>query len=117
MGDQLRLHVDLRFRVRLGRLDSVRLQHGVRRAMVSIPRQAGTCDIGFIYHRPGNYSGGGCGHAGPHLSDGDADFLPVRVRRHHRYHPRGLRAWSHELHGMDDLLSGVDDAGLYRRRI
>jgi len=65
MGDQLRLHVDVRFRVRVGRLDPIRLQHGVRRAMVPIPRQARTCDVGFIYHRPGDYSGCSCRHAGP----------------------------------------------------
>ena len=117
MGDQLRLHGDLRVRLGFGRLDPVRLQHGVRGAMVPIPRQAGLGDIGRLYHRPGNRSGGGSGHAGAHLSDGDADLLPVRVRRHHRHHPRRFRAWSHELHGVDDLLPGVDDAGLYGRGI
>jgi hypothetical protein len=40
-------------------------------------------------------------------------FLPVRVRCHHRHHPRRFSAWSNELHRVDDLLPGVDDPGLY----
>src|SRR6202790_819586 len=63
MGDQLRLHGDLRFRLGLGRLGSLRLQHGVRRAMVSIHRQAGLGDIGNIYHRTSDRAGCGIGHA------------------------------------------------------
>src|ERR1700722_18145430 len=59
MGDQLRLHGNLRIRLRLGRLGSVRLQHGVRTAVVSIPRHAGPGDIGYLHHRASYHSGGG----------------------------------------------------------
>ena len=51
------------------------------------------------------------------LPDGNADLLPVRVRRDHGDHPRRLGARTHELHGLDDLLPAVDDAVLYRRGI
>ena len=49
--------------------------------------------------------------------DGDPHLLPVRVRRHHRHHPGRLGSRPHELHGMDDLLPGVDDARLYGRGV
>src|ERR1019366_10677785 len=88
MGDQLRLHGDLRVRFGLSRLGPFRLQYGVRAAMVSIPRHAGLGDLGLLYHRSGNGSGRSSGHAGAHLSNGDTDLLP-----------------------------GVDDPGLYGWRI
>ena len=47
------------------------------------------------------------------LSDGDAHLLPVRVRRHHGHHPGWIGARAHELHRLDDLLPGVDDALVY----
>ena len=114
MGDQLRLHVDLRFRLGPGRLGSVRLQHGVRASMVPVPRQAEPGDVGRVHHRPGDNSGRSRGHAAARLPDGDPHLLPVRVRCHHRHHPRRLGARPHELQGVGDLLPGVDDPGLYR---
>ena len=60
-------------------------------------------------------SGGGRGHASFDLPDGDVDVLPVRVRRDHRDHSCRIVARAHEFHRLDDLLSGVDDAGLYGR--
>src|SRR6202011_2115951 len=115
MGDQLRLPGDLRIRVGPGRLGPVRLQHGLRGAMVPIPRQAGVGDSGQFYNRSSDRPGCGIGYAAADLSDGDTDLLPVRVRSHHRDHPRRLRAWPHELYGLDDLLPGVDDVRLYGR--
>ena len=56
-------------------------------------------------------------HAAARLPDGDAGLLPVRVRRHHGDHSGRLGARPHELHGLDDLLPGVDDPGLHRRRV
>ena len=56
-------------------------------------------------------------HARVGLSDGYAGLLPVRVRGDHRHHSRRLIARPHELHSLDDLLSGVDDAGLHGGRV
>ena len=117
MGDQFRLYVDLRICVGPRRLGPVRLQHGVRTAMVPIPGHAEFGNIGGIHDRPSNDPGGRIGHAGAHLPDGDADLLPIRVRGHHCHHPCRLRARPHELHRVDDLLPGVDDAGLHRGRV
>ena len=118
MGDQLRLHVDLRLRLGPRRLGPVRLQHGVRAAMVSVLGHAKS-----RRHRPLFTTGqatipaAASRHAAARLSDGDADLLPVRVRRHHRHHPGRLGARPHELHRLDDLLPGVDDPGLYGRGV
>ncbi len=117
MGDQFCLHVLLRLRLGLGRVDLVRLQHGVRRTVVSIPRQAGAGDLGEFHLGPGDRTGRGRRHAGTDLPDGHPDVLPVRVRRDHRDHPRRLGARPHELHGLGDLLPGVDDPGLHGRGV
>ncbi len=114
VGDQLGLHVDLRVRVGPRGLGAVRLQHGVRTAMVPIPWDADACAVGRIQYRPGNDSRRRVGHAGNCLPDGNAGLLPVCVRGDHGDHPRGLGARTHELQGMGDLLPGVDDRGLYR---
>ena len=74
-------------------------------------------DVGAIHDRPSDHSGGRIRHAAARLPDGDAHLLPVRVRRHHRHHPRRLGSRPHELHRVDDLLPGVDDAGLYGRGV
>src|SRR6202048_287090 len=79
----------------------------------SVPAAA----AGSLHPRPAKRPGARRRHAGADLPDGDADLLPVRVRRHHRYHPRRFGARPHELHRVDDLLPGVDDAGLYGRRV
>ena len=57
----------------------VRLQHGVWRAMVSVPGQAGPGDVGDLHHRPGDDFSRRLRHAAARLSDGDDDVLPVRV--------------------------------------
>ena len=54
MGDQLGLHVRVRLRLGLGRLDFVRLQHGIWGAMVSVPRQTGVGDLRGVPHGPGD---------------------------------------------------------------
>ena len=74
-------------------------------------------DLGRVYHRSSHSSGSGIGHAPAGLPDGDAGLLPVRVRGDHRHHSCRFSARSHELHGVDDLLPGVDDAGLHRGRV
>ena len=117
MGDQLRLHVDLRLCFGPRRLGSLRLQYGVRAAMVSVPWHAEPGDVGPLHDGTGDNSGGGVRHAAARLSDGDAHLLPVRVRRHHRHHSCRLCSWPHELLGLDDLLPGMDDAGLYGRGV
>src|SRR5580693_3656658 len=83
VGDQLRLHVDVRLRVGPRGVDPVRLQHGVRTEMVSIPGHAGFGDLGRFYAGSGNDSRSGLRYAAAGLSDGDAGLLPVRIRRHH----------------------------------
>ena len=74
-------------------------------------------DIGRLHDRSGDHSRGGVRHAAARLSDGDAHLLPVRVRRDHRHHPGGLGSRPDELHRLDDLLPGVDDARLYCRGV
>ena len=91
MGDQLRLHVNLRLCLGLGRLDSIRLQHGFRPAMVPVPRHAWPGGFGRVHHRSGDNSRGSLGHAAPRLPDGDPGVLPIRVRRDHGDHPRPAR--------------------------
>ena len=118
MGDQFRIHVAVRLRLGAGRLDPVRLQHGVRAAMVSVPRQA-RC----WRPRPRSPLGqatipaAASGMPATDLPDGDAGVLPVRVRRDHRDHPCRLGARAHEFQGLGDLLPGVDDTGLYGRGV
>ncbi len=117
VGDQLRFYVDVRFCVGSRRLGSLRLQHGVRATVVSVPRQAWIGGIGRVYVRPSDSSGSGSGHARPRLSDGDADVLPIRVCGDHGYHLGRIGLGPHEFHGLDDLLPDLDDAGLHRGRV
>ena len=69
------------------------------------------------FTRPSDNSGSSIRHAAYRLPDGDTDVLPVRVRGDHRDHSRRVGARPHELYGLDDLLPGVDDAGLHGRRL
>src|ERR1700730_15028686 len=92
MGDQFCLYVLLRLRLGVGRVGSIRLQYGVRRAVVSVPRQTGVGDLRLIHNGPGGDSGSGGRHAGTDLPDGYPDILPVRVRCDHGDHSRGLSA-------------------------
>src|ERR1700730_12576732 len=64
MGDQFCLHVPLRLRLGVGRVDSIRLQHGIRGTMVSIPWQTGVGHLGEFHLGPSDYTGGGRRHAG-----------------------------------------------------
>ena len=114
VGDQLGLHVDLRICVGARRLGPVRLQYGVRTAMVPLHRDADARAGGRVQHRPGDHPRRRLGHAGDGVSDGNAGLLPVRVRGDHGDHPCGLRAGAHELQGVGDLLPGMDDAVLHR---
>ena len=107
----------------LDRLGSVRLQHGVRRSMAVV--HAGQTFLGTpgmatsaAFHiRPSDNSGRRSGYAADGLPDVDADVLPVRVRRDHGHHSCRIGSGPHELHGVDDLLPGVDDAGLHGGRV
>src|SRR6516162_4748916 len=89
MGDKLRLHVLLRVRLGLGCMDIIRLQHGVWRTVVSVPRQTGIGDFCHVPHRPGDDTGSGLRHAGSDLPNGYPDLFPVRVRCDHGDHSRG----------------------------
>src|SRR6516165_2472731 len=122
MGDQFGLHGDVRVRVGFGRLGPIRLQHGLWAGMVvdrwtKFSRHTWFSDISGIHAWPNYHTGSRFGHAATGVPDGDADVLPIRVRRDHRHHPWRFAARPHELHGLDDLLPGMDDAGLYRGRV
>ena len=63
VGDQLGIHVDLRIRLGARRLGPVRLQHGIRTAMVPVPRHADARAVGRVQYRPGDHPRRRVGHA------------------------------------------------------
>ncbi len=102
----------------LDRLGPVRLQYGVRAAMVSVPRHA---DAWRRRRRSP------CGQATiPAAAAGMPPIaFPMATLVFFQFVFAAITViilagsvlGPHELHGLDDLLPGVDDAGLYGRRV